>query len=47
VGIDAGIDLATSGLSKVVKDLIAQNTGEIVRNNVHGRDVFAFSRRSC
>lgn len=40
LGVDAGRDLATSGLGRAVKDQIAKSTGEIARDNVHGLDVF-------
>lgn len=40
LGVDAGRDLATSGLAQHVKDHIKKETGGIVRNNVHGLDVF-------
>jgi hypothetical protein len=39
VGADAGRDLATSGLGKIVKDSLAQQ-GAHVRDNIHGLDVF-------
>jgi hypothetical protein len=40
LGIDAGRDLATSGLARAVKDQIAKETGTLTRDNVHGLDVF-------
>lgn len=40
LGVDAGRDLATSGLARAVKDHIARETGTLVRDNVHGLDVF-------
>lgn len=40
VGVDAGRDLATSGLGRTVKEQILQNTGGDVRDNIHGLDVF-------
>lgn len=40
LGIDSGVDLATSGFGKIVKDRVHEQTGIILRNNVHGIDVF-------
>ena len=40
VGVDTGRNLATSGLGKIVKDVLLQE-GALVRDNVHGLDVFA------
>lgn len=40
LGIDAGRDLATSGLARSVKDQIAKETGTFARDNIHGLDVF-------
>lgn len=40
LGVDAGRDLATSGVAQHIKDHIRKETGGIVRNNVHGLDVF-------
>jgi hypothetical protein len=40
LGIDAGRDIATSGLGRSVKEQIAKETGALVRDNVHGLDVF-------
>lgn len=40
LGIDAGRDLATSGLARAVKDQIAKETETLARDNVHGLDVF-------
>jgi len=40
LGIDAGRDLATSGLARAIKDQIAKETGTLARDNVHGLDVF-------
>lgn len=40
LGIDAGRDLASSGLARTVKDQIAKETGTLARDNVHGLDVF-------
>lgn len=40
LGVDAGRDLATSGLGRAVKDHIAKETGTLARDNVHGLDVF-------
>ena len=41
LGVDAGVDLATSGLGRTVKEQIAKDMGTIVRDNIHGLDVFA------
>ena len=40
VGVDVGRDLATSGLGQEVREQIARSTGALVRDNVHGLDVF-------
>jgi len=40
LGIDAGRDIATSGLGRFVKDRLAQETGTLARDNIHGLDVF-------
>lgn len=40
LGVDAGRDLATSGVAQHIKDHLKKETGAIVRNNVHGLDVF-------
>lgn len=40
LGIDAGRDIATSSLASAVKLQIATSTGTILRDNVHGVDVF-------
>lgn len=40
LGIDTGRDLITSGLSHSVKEQIGKETGTLVRDNVHGLDVF-------
>jgi len=40
LGIDVGRDLATSGLAKDIREHIERETGDIVRDNVHGLDVF-------
>lgn len=40
IGVDAGRDLASSGLGRTVREQILQNTGADVRDNVHGLDVF-------
>jgi hypothetical protein len=40
LGVDAGRDVATSGLSRAVRDEIERTTGALVRNNIHGVDVF-------
>jgi hypothetical protein len=39
VGVDTGQNLATSALGRIVKDALAQE-GALVRDNVHGLDVF-------
>jgi hypothetical protein len=39
VGVDAGRDLATSGLGRTVKEAMAK-AGAHVRDNIHGLDVF-------
>ena len=41
LGVDAGRDVATSGLGPAVRDRIAATSGELVRDNIHGVDVFA------
>jgi len=41
VGVDAGRDLATAGLGRAVREQIARDTGALVRDNIHGLDVFA------
>jgi hypothetical protein len=41
LGLDAGIDLPTSGYGKMVKDHFQEQFGILVRDNVHGIDVFA------
>jgi hypothetical protein len=40
LGVDVGRDLATSGLGQHVKEHILRETGAIVRDNIHGLDVF-------
>jgi len=40
LGVDAGRDLATSCLAQGIKDHIAKETGAVIRNNVHGLNVF-------
>jgi hypothetical protein len=40
LGVDVGRDLATSGLGQHVKERILRETGAIVRDNIHGLDVF-------
>jgi hypothetical protein len=39
IGVDTGRNLATSSLGKVVRDALAKD-GYLVRDNVHGLDVF-------
>lgn len=41
LGIDAGIDLATSALGDDFRKQVEAQTGTTIRNNVHGIDVFA------
>lgn len=40
LGVDPGLDLPTSGLAKRIKLHLAEATGAMVRDNVHGLDVF-------
>ena len=40
LGIDVGHDLANFSLGNILKKQIAEETGGIIRNNVHGLDVF-------
>ncbi len=40
LGIDSGTDLPTSGFGQVVKDQVREQSGLILRDNVHGLDVF-------
>ncbi|HRN87907.1 MAG TPA: hypothetical protein PK271_04835 [Hyphomicrobium sp.] len=40
LGIDGGVDLATSGLGSALKEHLKETTGAVVRDNVHGVDVF-------
>jgi hypothetical protein len=40
LGIDTGIDLPTAGLGQSVRDQIREKSGLLVRDNVHGVDVF-------
>jgi hypothetical protein len=40
LGIDSGTDLPTSGFGKLVKDRVREQSGLILRDNVHGLDVF-------
>jgi hypothetical protein len=40
VGVDAGRDLATTGLGRGVREEILRSTGALVRDNIHGLDVF-------
>jgi hypothetical protein len=40
LGIDTGRDIATSGLGKSIKEQMAKESGALVRDNVHGLDVF-------
>lgn len=40
LGVDAGRDLATSGLALAIKEQIAAHSGVLMRDNVHGLDIF-------
>lgn len=40
LGIDSGVDLVTSGFGKMVKDHVREQSGLVLRDNVHGIDVF-------
>jgi hypothetical protein len=40
LGINAGVDKCTGGFSKVVKDNIREKHNVLIRDNVHGIDVF-------
>jgi hypothetical protein len=40
LGLDAGTDLPTSGFGAVVKARVREMTGEMLRDNIHGLDVF-------
>lgn len=40
LGIDSGTDLPTSGFGKLVKDRVREQSGLLLRDNVHGVDVF-------
>jgi len=40
LGIDPGVDIATAGLGQVVKDHFREQTNLLIRNNIHGVDVF-------
>ena len=40
LGVDAGRDLATSGLSDTFRRELQRQTGNILRDNIHGLDVF-------
>jgi hypothetical protein len=42
-GVDAGQDRATSGLGALYREQIAEQTGTLIRNNIHGVDVFVDS----
>jgi hypothetical protein len=41
LGLDAGVDLSTSGFGKLIKDQVREQAGVLLRDNVHGIDVFA------
>jgi hypothetical protein len=40
LGIDTGTDLPTSGFGKLVKDRFREQSGLLIRDNIHGVDVF-------
>jgi hypothetical protein len=40
VGVDAGIDRATSGLGHQFRQSLKEQTGRYIRDNIHGLDVF-------
>jgi len=40
LGIDSGLDLPTSGFGKFVKDQVREHSGILLRDNVHGVDIF-------
>src|SRR3989442_4062252 len=40
LGVDAGTDIATTGLGAVFKRQIAKQNGPLIRDNIHGVDVF-------
>lgn len=40
LGVDTGRDIATSGFGQVVKDHVLKEAGVMLRDNVHGIDVF-------
>jgi len=40
LGIASGVDLPTSRFGKIVKDHVSEQSGILLRNNVHGVDVF-------
>jgi hypothetical protein len=39
-GVDAGVDLTTSGVAEIVRQRVREKTGAVLRDNVHGVDVF-------
>lgn len=41
MGIDTGRDLATTSLSNEIREKILNETGDLIRDNVHGIDVFS------
>jgi hypothetical protein len=41
LGIDAGVERATSGFGRIVKDQVFASDGIVLRDNIHGLDVFA------
>ena len=40
LGIDSGTDLPTAGLSQSMKERVKEQSGLIIRDNIHGLDVF-------
>ncbi len=40
LGVDVGVDAPTSGFGSMVKDRIREQSGILLRNNIHGLDVF-------
>jgi hypothetical protein len=40
LGVDPGVDLPTSAISEHIKQKLAAETGILIRNNIHGIDVF-------
>src|SRR5690606_31456493 len=40
LGVDCGADVPTSGLGKYFRQQLFQETGYLIRDNIHGIDVF-------